>query len=94
MYKKFDNIAIDNDNYQESENKVLKLDDKLRSRLKKSLKRKATPVINREIHPLKAMKRNRGDKRKRVEEKKNAKKTQKTSHKLPIDTSLYQKWNF
>lgn len=90
----FMNSNGNNEEYQESENDGYKLNHKLRSRLKKSLKRKAQPLINREIHPFKAMKNDKGVKRKRKEEKNINRKIQKTGYKLTVDPSLYQKWNF
>ena len=69
-------------------------ENNLKVKFKKTLKRKANPVFNREIHPFKASKRNRGDKRKHSGDSIRKKLLKTGYEKLSVDPSLYQKWNF
>ena len=58
-------------------------------------KRKAIPVLNREIHPFKAKKNNKGDKRKNDDVRFEINKRIKEKHsRLNTTPSQYQKWNF
>ena len=67
---------------------------KLKPLVQKNLKRKAHTKINRELHPFKAMRLNRGDKRKNTFYENLNKKNQKTSHPIfRTSDEGYQKWN-
>ena len=67
---------------------------KIKPLKQKKLKRKAHTKINRELHPFKAIRLNRGDKRKNTFYETPYKKNQKTSHHIfRTADEGYQKWN-
>ena len=62
--------------------------------LKKSMKRRAKPLVNREIHPFKALKYSKGDKRKREDDSSGVKLHKSNQSSFNVDPGGYQKWNF